>query len=45
VLVSNKEEGTKLAFEVAQELMRRIDRNQTPMIQQAFEEVRDQEES
>ena len=45
VLVSDKEQGFNVAFEVAQELMRRIDRNQTPMIQQAFEEVRDQEES
>jgi hypothetical protein len=43
-LISNKEQGVDLAFSVATQLLQQLRRGQKPMVRQAFEEVREQQE-
>lgn len=44
VLAANKEGGAETAMTMATQLVRQIERGQSPMVQQAFEEVRQQQE-
>lgn len=44
VLAANKEGGAETALTMATQLIRQIERGQSPMVQQAFEEVRQQQE-
>jgi hypothetical protein len=44
VLASSKEQGVETAFSLATQMIRQIERGEAPMVQQAFEEVRQSEE-
>lgn len=40
-LVADKEEGSQMAFDIATLLMEQIERGKTPMVQEAYEQVRE----